>query len=556
MKAFKRGNLVDKIFADKMIEKFQKTFYGYARSKTYTIEEAEELAARIVLEAYVTLLKVDDIYNWEGYLYRIACNVYARYVKEIKRNSNLTIYDMEITSDVDFTKNIMQSEEYKLLKREISWLSRTQREIIFMHYYEDKKISIISRALNLPEGTVKWHLYDAKKIMKAGMEKMRNSGELGIKPVSFWSMGHDGCPGNKGDTSDFLNTKLRQNIAYSAYFNAKTISEIATDLGVSPVYIEDEVDFLEEYGFLDKLSGDKYLTNIKIDNIPLKVMDGFKSIQKDIANTICDEYIPLLADTFFDYQKLEVYVPDNDFNYLLWSLVTIALGGEHWYNAFSDPSLLGGTHYRVKRKDGGDYIAQAFVYDEEKELSANLHYKTCGDMTRESLQYSVASWQNSTDFDVREFGWRDNLTSDFEYLYLFMTGKMDKNEATLENFRRLYERGLLYKNGNDVINVVVAKVCTDETNKINGHSNNFIKLLPAYPENMIRNIKSKLHLMYESEKMYYPKHMHKLVEYYSSMNFNRIMVLDELVKRGILKPLTEKQRKGVMTIVFCDTLPK
>lgn len=548
---------MDKIFADKMIEKFQKTFYGYARSKTYTIEEAEELAARIVLEAYVTLLKVDDIYNWESYLYRIASNVYARYVKEIKRNSNLTIYDMEITSDVDFTKNIMQSEEYKLLKREISWLSRTQREIIYMHYYEDKKISIISRALNLPEGTVKWHLYDAKKIMKEGMEKMRNSGELGIKPVSFWCMGHDGCPGNKGDTSDFLNTKLRQNIVYSAYFNAKTISEIATDLGVSPVYIEDEVDFLEEYGFFDKLSGDRYLTNIKIDNLPLKVMDGFKSIQKDIANIICDEYVPLLADTFSDYQKLEVYVPDNDFNYLLWSLVMLALGGGQWYNAFSDPSLLGGTHYRVKRKDGGDYIAQALVYDEEKELSANPHYKTCGDMTRESLQYAVASWQNSTDFDLREFGWRDNLTSDFEYLYLYMTGKMDKSEATLENFRRLYERGLLYKDGNcDAVNVVVAKVCTDEFNKINGHSNKFIKLLPAYPDNMIRYIKSKLHLMYESEKMYYPKHMHKLVEYYASMNFNRIMVLDELVERGILKPLTEKQRKGVMTIVFSDVLPK
>lgn len=149
------------------------------------------------------------------------------------------------------------------------------------------------------------------------------------------------------------------------------------------------------------------------------------------------------------------------------------------------------------------------------------------------------------------------ICSDFEYLYLFMTGKMDKNEATLENFRRLYERGLLYKNGNDdVINVVVAKVCADETNKMNGHSNNFIKLLPDYPDNMIRYIKSKLYLMYESEKTYYPKHMHKLVEYYSSINFNRIMVLDELVKRGVLKPLTEQQRKGVMTIVFSDILPK
>lgn len=92
---------------------------------------------------------------------------------------------MEITSDVDFTKEIMQSEDYKLIKREISWLSKIQREIIYIHYYEDKKISYISRALNLLEGTVNWHLHDAKKLMKEGMERMRNSGESGLKPVSF-----------------------------------------------------------------------------------------------------------------------------------------------------------------------------------------------------------------------------------------------------------------------------------------------------------------------------------------------------------------------------------
>ncbi len=97
--------LMDKIFADKMIEKYQTIFYGFALSKTYTIDEAEELAARIVLEAYVTLLKVDDISNWDGYLYRIANGVYSRYVKEIKRNSNFTIDDMEITSDVDERDN-------------------------------------------------------------------------------------------------------------------------------------------------------------------------------------------------------------------------------------------------------------------------------------------------------------------------------------------------------------------------------------------------------------------------------------------------------------------
>lgn len=547
---------MDKIFADKMIQEFQKKFYGFSLSKMYTIEEAEELASRIVLEAYVTLLKVDDICNWEGYMYRIACNVYARYVKEIRQNSNLTIDDMQITSDADLTKEIIQSEEYKLLRREIAWLSRVQREIVYMHYYGNKKITEISQALSLPEGTVKWHLHDAKKMVKEGMGKMRDSGELGIKPISFWYMGHNGSAGDKGDTSDYLNTKLRQNIAYAAYFDAKTVDEIAKELGVSPVYIEDEVELLEENGFLDKLAGNKYLTNIKIDNLPQAVMDKEKSIQKEIAVRICDEYVPLLEEKFSNYKELGIYVPDDEFHFLLWSLVPMAIGNEHWLNAFSNPSLLDGTHYRVKRKDGGDYIAHAAVYDAEKERAANIHYKACGDMTRGSAQYPVASWQFSTDFDSREFGWRDNWNSDFEYLYLFMKDKMDKNEATLEKFQRLYDRGLLVnKNGRDITNVVVAKVGTTEDNKVDGWWNDLYRMLPAYPDSMIRFIKEKLHTMYEIEKKYYPKHMHKLVEYYSGMSINRIIVLDELVERGVLKPLTEAQKKGVMTILFSDILP-
>lgn len=45
------------------------------------MQEAEELAARITCEAYVTMRKVEGVYNWDGYLYRIAANVYAKYVQ-------------------------------------------------------------------------------------------------------------------------------------------------------------------------------------------------------------------------------------------------------------------------------------------------------------------------------------------------------------------------------------------------------------------------------------------------------------------------------------------
>ena len=73
---------MDKKFADTMITQFQEKFFGFALSKCNNITEAEELAARISCEAYITLRTVEGVYNWEGYLYKIASNVYARYVKE------------------------------------------------------------------------------------------------------------------------------------------------------------------------------------------------------------------------------------------------------------------------------------------------------------------------------------------------------------------------------------------------------------------------------------------------------------------------------------------
>lgn len=38
-------------------------------------------------------------------------------------------------------------------------------------------------------------------------------------------------------------------------------------------------------------------------------------------------------------------------------------------------------------------------------------------------------------------------------------------------------------------------------------------------------------------------------------NINTIKVIDELLERGTLKPLTQTQRKGVMIILYSDFLP-
>ena len=49
--------------------------------------------------------------------------------------------------------------------------------------------------------------------------------------------------------------------------------------------------------------------------------------------------------------------------------------------------------------------------------------------------------------------------------------------------------------------------------------------------------------------------MHQLVAHYNQFHLNTVMILDELLATGKLKPLTTQQKKGVMTLVYSDVLP-
>ena len=67
--------------------------------------------------------------------------------------------------------------------------------------------------------------------------KIRTIGTLGVQPIRFSSMGHNGHPGTKGDTQDFLAKVITQNIAYAAYHKPRTINEIAEELGINPILL-------------------------------------------------------------------------------------------------------------------------------------------------------------------------------------------------------------------------------------------------------------------------------------------------------------------------------
>ena len=156
------------------------------------------------------------------------------------------------------------------------------------------------------------------------MNNMRPTGNLGIQPIQFSSMGHSGYVDNTGDTSYFLQKRLAQNIAYAAYWEPKTIHEIAEELSVSPLFLEEEVAILEEYGFMDRVAGNKYLTNIYITNNNPEISNKNAEIYQKYAKLFYEKYIPNLIDAAKDLLKQDIYIPDHSLSLLLWSYIPFA----------------------------------------------------------------------------------------------------------------------------------------------------------------------------------------------------------------------------------------
>ena len=525
--------------ADKIIVSYVKKLFGFAMSRLSKIDEAEELAAEITFQVYASLLKQDSIANLDGYIYRIARNVYARYIDDRKQ---ITAVDgLEYVPDSrDFTQELIDSESYGILRREITYLSKQQREIIVLHYFHDKKVAEIATLLSLNENTVKWHLACSRKELKKNKEKTRTTGTLGTEPIRFSDMGHGGSPGSKGDTADFLAKVITQNIAYAAYHQPRTINESAEELGINPIFVEDEVAVLEEYGFMDKLKNGKYRTNIRIYEP--------NETRYSIYREMIPSYPRLFAEKFFApiLEKITeipewLHIPDNDINLMKWCLVCFMI---HKLNISDENELY---KFCIKRPDGGDYIAFATLdvkpdWD-TSEAEPNIYW-SCGGMMRENITDEIwwKSWQFDCYWTGRTAGWRDNLSEDYDKIYFQMKNQLPETTANAESYARLLEKGYLIKNGDGYkCNLIL---CDSERK--------WIEYIPETTEEIKELSRQYAAEVEKAELIGQPEHMHELIKCMSktAADLLHTRVMKVLLDMGVLKLPTKEQAKGLCTIMF------
>jgi len=447
---------------DEIITAYIPKIFGFALTHEQNSHKAEELAARITCEVYESLLKSKEIHNINGYIYRISQNTYARFVhEETHGRSQLSINAMQLPSPHDFTTEIERQETHARLRKEISYMAGIQREILVLHYFDRLKQYEIAERLKIPIGTVKWHLHDARKQIKESIT-MRKNENLALKPVRFGNISHHGDPG--GNPPDkLLNRSISQNIVYATYHQTRTITEIAELISTPAAFVEDEITYLEQHGFVEKQPGGKYQTTVCVHEGETPELENqLHELYMLHANMICEKYVPQLAESIKTMPN--VYSPQGDKNYLLWSALTYATGRKFWLSDIA--SNIYNSRLYVKRPDGGEYITLAHI-DDTFDWSKLNHdpnkYIACGNMNRYNDELKIAAWQLDTMYDSRTGFYMDNHTDDYNYLYMYIIGKLPKTAENVDKYKRLLDKGyLVQQNTTEYVNMTVTALSEEE----------------------------------------------------------------------------------------------
>ena len=532
--------------ADQIIIEYLTKVYGFSHKKSFSYDEAEELCSDIIGELYSSLLKTNEIYNMDGYIWRICEHVYSKYVSLKKKREGISLDNLEIPFTDDYDLGDAE-EEMRRMRREIAFLTKTRREIVFSYYYENKTIPMISQEKKIPVGTVKWHLNRAKIELKEGFEMERKIGKLGMKPIQAISFGHSGNPGTNGGPEYYLKDNLNLNIVYSVYDKPKTKDEIAEELGITPVFIDDKIELLEDNGFLVRQAGGKLTTYVKFNPVTYSLEQQERKLKKqlEIAELLSKEYVSAVRTAISEIT--DVYIPSG--NRELFEAAAILYGVA---NKCELPIKKDLSRYSIKTTDGGDFIAFIDIPSAQcdKDYTPTLSlpsYCACGNMNRYSEKYPVYSWSIDTRYCTREGAWENNFTSDYEFLYEFMTGAIIDNHANSNKFMRLRERGFITDDNR--VNIMVVK----------GNADEFFSMIPALDDTFKKKFAGYALEMAETMAKNYPPQMRDLVISWSAGGFVSntvaLMVKDILYENGTFQALTENERITSDLIMFCDILP-
>lgn len=134
-----------------ILENYIEKVYGYAVNRTYSREEADELAQEILFIAVRELPRLREESRFEPWLWGIANNVTKRFRRNLGKQRAMYSYDT--LEQLPYEDEYFQEQEeiYDSLRTKIAMLSGIYRDIIVLYYYDGLSTKAISEKLDIPE---------------------------------------------------------------------------------------------------------------------------------------------------------------------------------------------------------------------------------------------------------------------------------------------------------------------------------------------------------------------------------------------------------------------
>lgn len=334
----------------------------WARGKTRTTQEAEDLAQSVLMEWLRAVRAQEErgacVAEPEHLLWRIARFVWCKslrpgtYYRCEPLSEKLSAGE---TPEESAERQDEQRRQTAFVRRQIMRLSRIQRETLVWYYLENRTTADIARRLRVSENTVRWHLSDSRKKIREADGKMTST-EFVYCPKKL----HVAINGEAYDdrlTREVLDNLLHQNILLRCYAQGQTAQELCDELGVARPYIEDAVNVLLRDELL-MADGGRVRTNFIItsgaqEEARLAVYDAHKDeLSREIVRQLMAHEQEIRAIGFIG---CDVTMPR-----LLWWLIYRCTA------ALPNPAEMPPRPYHA---DGGAYHLMGFAREPE-----NRHY--------------------------------------------------------------------------------------------------------------------------------------------------------------------------------------
>jgi RNA polymerase sigma factor (sigma-70 family) len=159
----------------KLMEKYHDAIHNFIYRMVHDREQVEDLTQEAFIKAFASLRSFNEEFAFSTWLYKIATNNSIDYIR--KKKLQMYSIDKPIESkDSDFTfelpdetaeadKDLITDQRVRLIREAIDQLPEKYRMVIQLRHAEERSYEEIAKALRLPIGTVKAHIFRARELL-------------------------------------------------------------------------------------------------------------------------------------------------------------------------------------------------------------------------------------------------------------------------------------------------------------------------------------------------------------------------------------------------------